>query len=257
MQVQKDLSVMKNLKRYRCDMHVHTCLSPCGDLGMYPQAIVKAAMEKKLDAVAICDHNSAENVKYVQKAAGDKGLTVIGGMEVTSSEEIHLLAIFQEVDLLLTFQSYIYLHLPGLNDEKIFGCQPIVNENNEVEGFNEKLLIGATKLPLAEIVRQIHDQDGLAIAAHIDRNSFSVLSQLGFIDQNSPFDALEISAKLGIEKGRENYPFLASFFPLITSSDAHFLKDIGSSWSDFYLAAPTVTEIKKALRNQEGRCLRV
>lgn len=246
---------MVSLKRYRCDLHVHTCLSPCAELDMYPQAIVRSSLKNNLDVIAICDHNSAENAPYVRKAAENTGLTVIGGMEVTSSEEIHLLALFQEFELLREFQSHIYLHLPGFNNEKFFGCQPIVNERDEVEGFNPRLLIGATTLTMEQIITQIHAREGLAVACHIDRGSFSVISQLGFIDESIAFDALEVSSGLGIEKGREKYRHLASTFPMITSSDAHFLKDIGRSWTEFHMAAPTVWEIKKAFRNLEGRCL--
>ncbi len=87
----------------------------------------------------------------------------------------------------------MYQHLAGINDEEHFGVQAIVNENGEVEGINNKLLIGATDLPLNELLNYLHQLNGLAIAAHIDRESFSVLSQLGFIDEKMHFDALEIT----------------------------------------------------------------
>lgn len=171
------------LKTFNCDFHIHTCLSPCADLDMHPQALVGKILEAKLDVVAICDHNSSENVPFVMNAARGKNLNVLAGMEVTTSEEVHILAIFDSLYNLARLQDLIYQHLSGENDEDRFGVQAIVNEIGEVEGLNNKLLIGATDLSLDKLISLIHGFGGLAIAAHIDRESFSVLSQLGFIDE--------------------------------------------------------------------------
>jgi PHP family Zn ribbon phosphoesterase len=129
-----------------------------------------------------------------------------------------------------------------------------VNEKGEVEGFNERLLIGATGIPLDEVVRHIHDLGGIAVASHIDRESFSVISQLGFVAKESGFDALEVSRALGIEKARRKYPELGDF-PFIVSSDAHFLDDIGTATTTMYLAAATTDEIRMACEGREGRRL--
>jgi 3',5'-nucleoside bisphosphate phosphatase len=192
------------LKIFNCDFHIHTCLSPCAELDMHPQALVEKALEAKLDLVAICDHNSSENVPFVMNAARDKNLIVLPGMEISTSEEVHILAIFDCLDNLAALQKLVYRHLDGENDERLFGVQAIVNENGEVEGINDKLLIGATDLSLDKLITHIHQLNGLAIAAHIDRESFSVLSQLGFIDEKIKFDALEITAATGIATGRIN-----------------------------------------------------
>ncbi len=102
----------------------------------------------------------------------------------------------------------MYANLEGLNDEDAFGLQPVVNEIGEVEGFNDRLLIGATGISLEDLVDHVHGYHGLAVAAHIDRPSFSVISQLGFVPDHVAFDALEISARLGIRGGRERFPEL-------------------------------------------------
>ena len=164
---------------------------------MYPTAIVQRAVAEKLDVIAVCDHNASENVPYVIRAAAGRALTVLPGMEVTSREEVHLLALFDKTDGLQRLQNIVNAHMTGMNDEERFGCQAIVNEADEVEGFSERLLIGATELALSDLVRQIHDFGGLAVASHIDRESFSVISHLGFIDSEIPFDALEISCRTG------------------------------------------------------------
>ncbi|MBN1545138.1 MAG: hypothetical protein JW902_00600 [Syntrophaceae bacterium] len=242
------------LRAFRCDLHIHTCLSPCADLDMYPRALIEKSINEKLDVIAICDHNSSENVSYVLRLAEGKPIVVLPGMEVSSLEEVHVLALFDELSSLLKLQDMVYKHLPGTNREDYFGPQVIVNDQDEVEGMNERLLIGATELPLNRIVREIHSLGGLAIASHIDRPSFSVLSQLGFVDTETHFDALEISAATGIKKARRQYPELSGY-PFITSSDAHTITNIGRGVTTMILHAANTDELRLAFANKEGRCI--
>lgn len=242
------------LKIFNCDLHIHTCLSPCAELDMHPQALVQRALEKKLDIIAISDHNASANVPYVMAAAVGKKIHVIPAMEITTSEEVHLLALFAALSDLLKLQTIIDQHLPGENDETRFGVQAIVNEHGEVEGLNNQLLIGATDLSIDHIVDTVHRIGGLAIPAHIDRESFSVLSQLGFIDDDFHFDALELSKRTGIQQGRIQYNDL-NRYPFLTSSDAHFISDIGTSPTNILLKEPTFAELKMALLKQNGRCI--
>jgi len=240
------------LRVHRCDLHVHTCLSPCGDLDMYPSAIVEKAITETLDVIAVCDHNASENVEYVMKAAEEKPLIVLPGMEITSSEEVHVLALFDTVDNLLKIQSIVYNHLPGMNREEIFGCQAIINDLDEVEGFNDRFLLGATRLSLQDVIQYIHHAGGLAIASHIDRESFSVISQLGFIAPDIPFDALEVSNHLGIKNARLKYPELMNY-ALVESSDAHFVQDIGKGFTNIFLKEATIADLKMAFERRAGR----
>ncbi len=219
---------------------------------MHPRSLVERAVARGLDIIAVCDHNASENVGYVISAAKGKALTVVPGMEITSQEEVHVVALFEKIEDLEKIQDVVYDQLPGQNNEKLFGTQAIVNENGEVEGFNERLLIGATRIPLSDIVERIHEFGGLAIASHIDRGSFSVLSQLGFIESESGFDALEISRALGIAGGRLTYPELSGY-PFVTSSDAHFIDDIGTGVTRMYLAGTTIDEVKMACEGRNGR----
>jgi 3',5'-nucleoside bisphosphate phosphatase len=242
-------------KAFRCDLHIHTCLSPCAELDMYPRSIIERALEKKLDVIGICDHNACENVIFVQKAAKDLPIVVLPGMELTSREEVHTLALFDNLEALLMIQDLVYQHLPGKNDEDIFGCQAVVNERDEVEGFNEHLLIGATDFPLMTLIGHIHELGGLAIASHIDRESFSAISQLGFISDDMPFDALEISVRTGLQDARYQFPDLVRR-TFIVSSDAHFVRDIGRGYTDIMLEEVSVKELKMAFEHQEGRYVR-
>ncbi|MDQ5986778.1 MAG: hypothetical protein CSYNP_02511 [Syntrophus sp. SKADARSKE-3] len=239
-------------KAFRCDLHIHTCLSPCAELDMYPRAIVEQALNKKLDIIGICDHNSGENAFFVQESAKGFPLVVLPGMELTSSEEVHTLALFENVQALMSLQALVYGHLEGKNNEDVFGCQPIVNDKDEVEGFNERLLIGATDLPLMALIESIRSLGGLAVASHIDRESFSFISQLGFIGDDMLFDALEVTARLGIPHGRERYPDLAGR-TFIVSSDAHYVRDIGSGYTDIFMEKPSFAELRLALERQDGR----
>jgi len=237
---------------YRCNLHMHTCLSPCAELDMYPASVVKECVAQGLDIIAICDHNASENVQYVLKAALGTDLVVIPGMELSTREEVHIVALFEHVHELLSLQETVYAHLSGKNDEDAFGIQAIVNEAGEVEGFNEHLLIGATGISLNGAVDLIHSLGGIAIASHIDRTAFGIIGQLGFVPPDVPFDALEVSARLGIHQARQRYPELKGY-QLITSSDAHYVTDIGKASTRMFLESPAFPEIKLALSKQMGR----
>jgi len=253
---------------------------------MSPKRIVEKARDKMLNIIGICDHNSAENIQYAINAARipranslpvktkrKKGegmfckndpqkrtavlsfpfLTVLPGIEICTKEEVHILGIFDESSGVLKLQEFIYQTLPEeKNNPELFGEQIIANEFDEVEGYNERLLIGASSLSIKKVVDEIHRLGGIAIASHIDRESFSIISQLGFIPDDINFDALEISPNTTIDEANRKFPETRRF-PLLRSSDAHFLEDIGKAITDFYIQEPTIAEIRMALHNEKGR----
>ena len=238
------------LKTMKADLHIHTCLSPCADLTMSPRAIAEQAKIKELDILGICDHNSVENVPALIKAASMFEISVLPGMEVTSQEEVHILALFDKLEPALKLQEIIYNNLPGENDEDAFGMQVVVNEEGDALRFNNKLLIGASAPSVDEVVETIHSLEGLAIASHVDREGFSLTGQLGFIPKDLGLDALEISPRTTYEEARRKFD---PVFPLTMSSDAHFLEDIGKASTTLLIENSSTEEIKKALLNQEGR----
>jgi hypothetical protein len=185
------------LKPYLMDLHIHTCLSPCGESDMVPTRIVSRARQLGLDAIAVCDHNASENVHPVRAAGLAQGLAVFMGMEVTSREEIHVLALFGEDRGLELMQKLVESNLHGVNDEELFGPQYIVDERDYVSGVCERLLIGATDLSVEAVVEGIHRFGGLAVASHVDRGVYSVISQLGFIPPGLALDAIELSPEGG------------------------------------------------------------
>ncbi len=237
------------MKMYKADLHIHTCLSPCAEIDMSPKYIVKEAKKKEIHIVGICDHNSCENVPAVGGHAKNRGgdVNVIGGMEITSNEEVHILALFDDEEKLFSMQKIVYDNLHGINNEKRFGEQMLVNENDEVLGFTHKLLIGTTELSIEDIVNLIHELDGLAIAAHIDREGYSIIHQLGFIPQSIRLDAVELSY------AGKNADFKGLALPVITSSDAHAVNQIGRSFTRFFMEEPNLREIKKSLLGEDGR----
>ena len=240
------------MRRFKGDLHIHTCLSPCADLDMSPRAVVEKSVEKGLDLIAICDHNSAENVAASIRSGIKRGLLVLPGMEITSREEVHVLAVFGREQAAVSMQETVYDNLDGANRPEIFGDQVVANEFDEVEGFNEHMLIGATRLGIREVIGEIHRLHGIAIASHVDRESFSILGQLGFIPPDMPLDGLEISDPSRVDGLIHNFPGLDRF-SFVTSSDAHFPTDIGKRYTTFFLEAPEFTEIRMALHGISGR----
>jgi len=149
-------------------------------------------------------------------------------------------------------QAIVYANLPGENNEEAFGMQVLVNESEEVLGFNNRLLIGATELSVNRIVELIHTFNGLAVASHIDREGFGIIGQLGFIPEDIEFDALEISYKTSRAKAQEIFGAY-SHIPWITSSDAHSLEDIGRSTTWFVMEHSTFGEMRMAMKGIDNR----
>ena len=167
-----------NIKTFKADMHIHTCLSPCADLDMSPRNIIKEAKTKGLDIIGICDHNSAENFPAVERSGNREGIKVIGGMEITTREEVHVLALFGSDRDLFLMQEAVYAKLHGINDEERYGLQVVVNENDEVLNFNSKLLIGATELSIEEVVKDIKAGKMVILVDDEDRENEGDLTKL-------------------------------------------------------------------------------
>jgi predicted metal-dependent phosphoesterase TrpH len=235
------------LREIRVDLHIHSCLSPCGDASMIPARVVSRAKEEDLHGIGICDHNSAENVEAVMRAGSREGLAILGGMEIASREEIHILAFFDKVETLAAAQEIVYRNLDGENNAAAFGEQHIVDELGHIMGSNPRLLIGATSLSVNEVVNMIHELGGIAIASHIDRPSFSVVSQLGFIPEDLRLDAVEVSPRNAADS------LEVRDLPVVSFSDAHCLDDVGLSFTVFRVEELSAAEIGRALRNEAGR----
>jgi len=241
------------LRRVRADLHIHSCLSPCGELSNYPRKIVERSLEEGLEIIALTDHNTAENAAAVIQAAEGTGLTVFPGMEITSEEEVHVLGLFETMEAVLTVQAEIFRKLPEpKGNDPFIRDQVIVNQEDEVTGFSPRFLMAAAALNIFAIVQLIHRNGGLALASHIDRDAFSLFSQLGFIPPDLALDALEVSSLMSFARARRVFVSDDSL-PLVRFSDAHRPEEIGRAWTDFRLAAKTWDELRRAIKGSGGR----
>ncbi len=239
------------MKRILADLHIHTALSPCASEEMIPQAIVRAAIRRGLEMIAICDHNTAGNTAAAEKAAG-KDITVIAGMEITTAEDVHVLGLFPDVWVACTVSEKILKTLPEMQgSSKILGRQTLMNAEGQIIGMETKMLAASSAFRLSDSVNLIKRHRGIAVAAHLDRPSFSVISQLGMIPDDISFDAIEISgAAVASSRIQEFYSF---GIPVLTSSDSHFLSDIGTCCTALEILEPTFNELVLALRGIAGR----
>ena len=235
------------MKIYRADMHIHTILSPCGSLEMSPVNILKTASENKIDIIGITDHNSTRQCATIQKLAAPMGIMVLCGAEVNTREEIHCLALFGDNQSLHKFQEWLDWLLPDINNDPLkFGDQVWVDINENIAGEEPRLLISAINASLKETQDMVHSLGGIFIAAHADKSRNSVISQLGFIPDDVHFDAIEISSNINTHKFLERYPYLKCS-TIITSSDAHYLHQIGTAYINIEMQNTDFQSLKESL----------
>ncbi len=208
--------------KYAYDLHIHSALSPCADDDMTPNNIAGMAKIKGLDIIALTDHNSCGNVRALMKAAKQYDIIVVPGMEVETEEEVHIVCYFPDIASAEKMQDIVKSSMLGIkNSPETFGNQLYMDENDEITGIEENLLVSATTLSFQEVFKVVHEIGGIAVPAHIDRNSYSVISNLGFLPPDVDIKAVEITAK-NLNEWKENY----SNFSILTNSDAHNLGDI-------------------------------
>jgi predicted metal-dependent phosphoesterase TrpH len=221
---------------YRADLHIHTILSPCGDLSMSPQNIVDTALSRGLQIIGITDHNSTRQAPLVRKIGEKRGLLVLCGCEITSREEVHCLAFFKDDETLHECQKFLDAHLPDIpNDVDKFGYQVVVDENEEIVYEEPRLLISALDVDLDHLYDEVHRLGGIFIPAHIDKPITSLMSQLGFVPPDIKADGMELTKFTPPEKLIKRFAYLKKF-KFIQSSDAHVLDTIGEIFTEMELS---------------------
>lgn len=231
------------------DLHIHTVLSPCGDLDMSPVNIVSTALEKGLQLIGITDHNSTRQAPLIRDYGREQGLFVLTGAEVTTEEEAHCLAFFPNDRMLAEFQAYLDVHLPFIpNNPEKFGYQVVADTQDQILYEEKKLLISALDRNIEQVEKKVHELQGIFIPAHIDKARFSILSQLGFIPTDLTYDALEISSHTTYRAFLKEHPELKTA-PFIQSSDAHYRQDIGKVFTSLLLKELSFESIGEAIRN--------
>ena len=224
------------------DLHIHSALSPCGDNLMTPNNIVNMSMLKGLDVIAICDHNACGNIRAAQQVAGDN-IIVIPGMEIETSEEVHMVSLFPTVEAAEEMEKILRSRsTPIPNRPEIFGNQYYMDAEDEIIGEEPNLLVTASGLDIYQAVEEVTKLGGVIYPAHIDRTSYSVLSNLGFLPPDLNVGAVEITAKAR-ESMQEEY----RNFEIVTSSDAHYLGDIAERSYNLDVLYKNIEEILRIL----------
>ena len=213
------------MTKYYYDLHVHSCLSPCGDDDNTPNNIAGMAHLSGLNVVALTDHNSCKNCPAFFEATNKYGITPIAGMELTTSEDIHVICLFESLSDALAFDEYVdERRIKVKNRPEIFGNQTVLDKNDEPLYEVEELLINSTGISVSDIKELVEKYNGVCYPAHIDRDSNGIIAVLGTLPEDCPFDYYELhdlskrseySSRYGIPEDR-----------FIISSDAHRLTDL-------------------------------
>ena len=216
---------------YRCDLHIHSCLSPCGDDDMTPANIVGMAMLNGLQIVALTDHNSTKNCPAFFKLAKGYGLIPVAGVELTTSEDVHAVCLFRDLETAMDFDRFIESRRIQIkNNPDIFGKQIIMNENDEKCGEEEFLLINAVNISLDEAYNEVTKLGGVCFPAHIDRSSNGIIAMLGDFPPEPRFTSFELNDIASLDECLSRFPIITDRKLVhIASSDAHYLTDISEN----------------------------
>ena len=237
--------------KYFYDLHLHSCLSPCGDMDMTPNNIVNMAKLLGLDIIALTDHNTSLNCPAAVKVGESVGVTVIPGMELTTCEDIHAVCLFPTLDRALEWSEYVDAHRIKIrNRAEIYGEQVIMDENDERIGEIEHLLLPATEISIVSAYKTVKGFGGICYPAHIDRDSLSILAVLGEIDPSCGFKTAELADISKLPALKRLHPILNDM-NIITCSDAHYLENMREAEHFMELESPTH---EAALRLLDSPC---
>ena len=238
--------------RVSYDLHIHSCLSPCGDEDMTPANIAAMAALKELQVIALTDHNSCGNCPAAAAEAERNGLVFLPGMELTTQEEVHVLCLFSELSQAMAFSAYVYGRLlPMENRPEIFGRQLVYNEQDELAGEERRMLAGSTDIPFLDAQGLAEDYGGLMIPAHIDKNANSLLHNLGFVPEGSRFSCVETARPERWEELAKSHRFLRGC-RRICNSDAHYLGDIHEAEYFLEVRERSARGVLEALRGKNS-----
>lgn len=229
------------------DLHLHSCLSPCGDDDMTPANIVGMASLKGLNVIALTDHNSCRNCPAAMFHGNNYGVIVIPGMELCTAEEVHVICLFPTLEQALAFDTYVYEHmLPILNKPEIFGKQEIINEADERIGIVDNLLINATDISFEKAFPLVTSFGGIAYPAHVDKSTTSLLSNLGFVPPDSVFTCAEFQNLKNLHVISKTHSYFRGC-NILSNSDAHYLEDIHEPVCQLFPDTNSISDILTAI----------
>lgn len=216
------------------DLHTHSCLSPCGDNDNTPNNLAGMAKITGIDILALTDHNTCKNCPSFFRAAERYGIIPIAGMELTSSEDIHIVCIFENLDDALSFDREIEAHRILIkNKPNIFGEQLILDDEDNVIGIEEYLLSNATDISIEDAPKLVRAFGGICYPAHIDRDANGIISVLGTIPETPVFGCFEMRDTAKEQEYRDKYNLHDKF--ILTGSDSHYLESVGEAIGEIEL----------------------
>jgi len=209
------------------DLHIHSCLSPCANNEATPRSIALLADLVGLDVVALTDHNSCKNIPAFFNAVKKTSLIPIAGLEVNTAEEIHTLCLFPELEAALQFDKDVVC--PALmqiqNREDKNGNQFIMDEEDNITATEPLWLGPATSIPFYAIAEKVKPYGGIIIPAHINRESWGLISVLGDVPDDCGFNCAELRGNADEDELCAKYSYLNQC-NIIRNSDAHHLENI-------------------------------
>lgn len=215
---------------------------------MTPNNIANMAALSGCEIIAITDHNTCKNAASVMKAGESCGLLVLPGMELCTSEEAHVVCLFETLEGAMGFDAYIYKNMPHVkNKAEIFGEQRLLDENDELIGREENLLLVSSLIGVNEVVSLAEEYGGTAFPAHVDRDSYSVLASLGTIPPEARFAAAEVTRDCDLDKLRQQYPELSQM-RIVSDSDSHYLESLTGEPRRLHLPEKTCRAVINALK---------
>lgn len=235
-------------KKYYYDLHMHSCLSPCGDDEMTPNNIAGMGVVAQLDIMALTDHNTCLNCPAFFEAAEENGVIPIAGMELTTAEDIHVVCLFEKLSEAMDFSAYVNERRIAIkNRTDIFGNQLIMDGQDEIIGTEENLLPNATTITIDEVPDAVKGFNGVCFPAHIDKDSNGIVATLGVFPDTPFFPCAEIHNVEKTEEFREKFPILKDK-TIVHSSDAHYLWDINGRLNYLELECDdTPDDVRRAL----------
>ncbi len=236
--------------KFYYDLHMHSCLSPCGDMDMTPNNIVGMSKLLGLDVIALTDHNCVLNCKAVMELAEQNGLCAIPGMELTTMEEIHVVCLFPTYEKALEFNNYVKEHQMQIdNRADIYGRQVIMDSSDNEIGEVKNLLILATDISVMNVKEIVESFCGVCYPAHINRDSMSILSVLGEIPYECGFRTCEVSSSGNVDELKNMHPIINDML-IVRDSDAHYLENMKDAYNFFELDSLSIDNVLKVLKNE-------
>lgn len=231
------------------DFHLHSCLSPCGDNDMTPYNLVNMAKILGYDIIALTDHNSCQNCRASVEVGENIGLTVVPGMELCTLEEAHVVCLFPDIESAENFSEYVVSTMPPVcNRPEIFGDQLIMDCADGIIGTQDKLLTMASSISISYVSDTVSEYGGVCYPAHIDRSSFSVISNLGMITPDMNFSAVEMTDEADRDKLKQEHTILKNA-KIMSGSDAHYLENMKEAVHTLELSECSARAVVDYLKN--------